>query len=233
MVRCNYTMETINTVLFSDVHLGSPVSRAYELLQLLKEYKFKKLIIAGDMFEDLNFKYLTSTQWELLEHIGKISRRGVEVIWLQGNHDASFCVLVSHLIGILVRDEYQWRVGGRRFLVLHGHQFDRFMSKNIFIGRLLALVYSRFQRFMSSHFFDYLFVRFSDRWLRLTEDVADEALKYAKKKRADVVICGHTHFKYNEKKDGREYFNLGSWNNKPSYLLLIDDTGKAYFKVLL
>ena len=224
-------MSEINTVLFSDVHLGSPVSRAFDLLTALKELRFKKLIINGDMFEDLNFTKLTTTQWDLLNHIGRISRRGVEVVWIEGNHDEKFYDFMSHLLGIPVYEEYSWEIKGKKFLALHGHQFDSFMLKNEFLGRFLAGIYTFVQRIVSSRFVDYVTNHFADKWLRLTEQVADKAILYAKKKRKDVVICGHTHFVYNIRRNNVEYFNLGAWNARPSYLLLIDDDSSAYYKV--
>jgi len=224
-------MSEINTVLFSDVHLGSPVSRAFDLLSALKELKFKKLIINGDMFEDLNFSKLTTTHWDLLNHIGRISRRGVEVIWIEGNHDEKFYDFMSHLLGIPVYEEYSWEIKGKKFLALHGHQFDSFMLKNEFLGRMLARVYTFVQGIVSSRFVDYVTNHFADKWLRLTEQVADKAILYAKKKHKDIVICGHTHFVDNRKKGSVEYFNLGCWNQKPSYLLIIQDDASAYFKV--
>ncbi len=225
-------MEMFNTVLFSDVHLGSPTSRAYELLNTLKQYRFKKLVIVGDMFEDLDFKHLTSTHWELLEHIGKLSRRDVEVIWIEGNHDAKFVRFMANMIGIPAKLEYEWEIDGKKFLALHGHQFDSFMTNNIFLGRFLAGLFAMFQRFTSSQLFDLILVKVSDRWLRLTEQVAYLAIEYGKKKKADVVICGHTHFIFNLKKDEVEYFNLGCWNNAPSYLLAITEDGTATYKVI-
>jgi UDP-2,3-diacylglucosamine pyrophosphatase LpxH len=225
-------MEILNTVLFSDVHLGSPTSRAYYLLNALKELRFKKLVIVGDMFEDLNFKHLTSTQWELLEHIGKLSRRDVEVVWIEGNHDAKFVHFMASMIGIPVQKEYEWVVNDKHFLALHGHQFDSFMTNNIVAGRLLAALYALLQRIMSSHVFDTIMLKLSDRWLRLTEQVAVLAIDYAKKKKADVVVCGHTHFIYSYEKDNVAYFNLGCWNNNPSYILLVADNGTASYKVV-
>ena len=225
-------MNTVNTVVFSDVHLGSPMSRAFDLLQTLKEYHFKKLVILGDMFEDLNFKYLTSTHWELLEHIGKISRRGVEVVWIEGNHDGKFCEFISLLLGIGVHKEYIWEVGGRRFIGLHVHQFVSFLTNIKFIGRVFAMVYASLQRTISSYFFDSLMNKFSDRWLRLTDQIAQKAIENAQRKKCDVAVCGHTHFVYNIKRGNVEYFNTGCWNNKPSYLLIIEDSGKAYYKVV-
>jgi len=225
-------MNELHTVLFSDIHLGSPMSRAFELLETLKALRFKRLVVCGDMFEDLNFKKLTTTHWDLLSHIGKISRRGVEVIWIEGNHDGQFYDFMSHLIGIPLHKEYSWSVNGRKFIALHGHQFDSFLIKNSVLGMMLGNIYSWFQRIVSSHFFDFVTNKLADKWLRLTPQVAEKALRYAKRKHADVVICGHTHFVYDIKKDGIEYFNLGCWNNKPSYVLEVEDDGSAHFLVV-
>ncbi|MCX5778647.1 MAG: UDP-2,3-diacylglucosamine diphosphatase [Elusimicrobia bacterium] len=226
------TITTVNTILFSDVHLGSPMSRAYDLLCTLKEYRFKRLIIAGDMFEDLNFRNLTSSHWELLEHIGKISRRGVEVVWLEGNHDIKFFHFMAQLIGIPALKEHEWEVNGRKFIALHGHQFDSFITSNDYLGRLLAAFYTSLQRYVSSHFFDQMLFKFADNWMRMTEQIGEYAIAYAKKKNSDVIICGHTHFVYKLKQDNCEYINIGCWNNHPSYLYIIQEDGSADLKVI-
>lgn len=231
-VRINVIMKQVNTIVFSDVHLGSPLARAFELLSALKEYHYRRLIIVGDMFEDLNFKHLTSTHWELLEYIGKVSRRGVKVIWIEGNHDGKFLKFMTHMIGIPDRQRYIWEVGGKRFLALHGHQFDNFLSKNHFLGRLLAAGYAFFQRSVSSHFLGFISDRLADKWQRLSSQVAVMALAYAKKERCDVVICGHTHFLDKVSSDGVTYYNLGSWNSKPSYLLVIEDNGNSRIEAI-
>ncbi|MFH1369195.1 MAG: UDP-2,3-diacylglucosamine diphosphatase [Elusimicrobiota bacterium] len=225
-------MEKLNTIIISDVHLGSPNSRAFDLTATLKSMRFKRIVINGDMFEDLNFEKLTSTHWELLEHIGKLSRRDVEVVWIKGNHDGKFQRLMSYMIGIPVREEFIWEAGGRRFIALHGHQFDSFISNNKILGRLLASMYTSFQRVVSSQLFDWIMLKLADRWLRATEQIAGLALEYAVKKKCDVVVCGHTHFMYNITKDSTEYYNTGCWNNKPSYLLAVEDDGSVNLKAV-
>ncbi|OGS28041.1 MAG: hypothetical protein A2297_01050 [Elusimicrobia bacterium RIFOXYB2_FULL_48_7] len=225
-------MNEVNTIVFSDVHLGSPMSRAYVLLNTLKEFKFKRLIIAGDMFEDIKFQNLTSTHWELLEHIGKISRRGVEVIWLEGNHDVRFFHFMAQLIGIPALKEYDWEVNSRKFLAIHGHQFDNFLVKDNLLGRFLARFYTSIQRIITSPLFDLFYNKIADKWMRVSRVVADEALDYAKKKNCDAVICGHTHIVQKLEKNNIQYFNTGCWNNTPSYLLVIQEDATADFKVV-
>ncbi len=225
-------MKEINTLVFSDVHLGAPTSRAFDLINTLKEYRFKRLVIAGDMFEDLSFQHLKSTHWELLEHIGKLSRRGVDVIWLEGNHDIKFYHFMAQMIGIPAHIEYTWEVNGRRFLALHGHRFDSFIANNDLLGRLLAEFYTWLQRKFSSHLIDMVLFKFADNWMRVTEQVAEHAVEYAKKKNCDIVICGHTHFVYHLKKDSVEYYNVGCWNNSPSYILVVQDDGTSEIKVI-
>ena len=223
-------MNGTHTLLFSDVHLGSPVSRAYEVLSALKEYRFKKLIINGDMFEDLNFEKLTSTHWELLEHIGKLSRRDVEVVWIAGNHDAKFAKIMAYLIGIPVHDEHIWQIGSRRFLALHGHQFDSFMVYNAVIGKFLAVLYTTLQRMVSSVWLDWVLVSLADRWQRLSRQVADGAIEYSKKHGCDVVICGHTHRKMTQQKADIEYYNLGCCNSMPSHFLTVSNEGIVQYR---
>jgi UDP-2,3-diacylglucosamine pyrophosphatase LpxH len=225
-------MNEINTIVFSDVHLGSPTSRAYVLLNTLKKYRFKKLIIAGDMFDDIHFQHLTSSHWELLEHIGKISRRGVEVIWLEGNHDFKFYHFMAKMIGIPAHNEYIWTVGQKRFIAIHGHQFDSFFVKDSLIGRVFASFYSSLQRTISSDIFDVFFNRISDRWMRISEQVAKNAIEFAEKKQCNVIICGHTHIVHKFTKNNIEYFNVGSWNNTPSYILKIKENGSADIEVV-
>jgi len=48
-----------HTLIISDFHLGSKVSRSKEAAELLNNLHFKKLILLGDIFEDLNFNRLS------------------------------------------------------------------------------------------------------------------------------------------------------------------------------
>ena len=48
-------LHVYNTLILSDLHLGAETSRAREATELLKENRFHRLILLGDIFADLNF----------------------------------------------------------------------------------------------------------------------------------------------------------------------------------
>jgi metallophosphoesterase superfamily enzyme len=90
-----------DTLILSDLHLGSEVSRAEDALRALRSHLFRRLILLGDIFSDLNFGRLTKPHWKFLSYIRKLSnpKRGVQVIWVEGNRDQGLSTLMSHLVG--------------------------------------------------------------------------------------------------------------------------------------
>src|SRR3981189_2801141 len=97
-----------DTLILSDVHLGADPSRAREGTRVLKENRFHRLILLGDIFADLNFRRLTKEHWKFLGFIRKLSnpRHGIEVVWVEGNHDHGLTEVMSHLLGIPVYQEF-------------------------------------------------------------------------------------------------------------------------------
>jgi UDP-2,3-diacylglucosamine pyrophosphatase LpxH len=67
-------MEQTHTLILSDFHLGSKVSQSEKIIELLKKHQFRKLILLGDIFENLNFKRLKESDWELLSLISQFSK---------------------------------------------------------------------------------------------------------------------------------------------------------------
>ena len=114
-----------DTLILSDVHLGSEISRARDALDLLKSTTFHRLILLGDIFNDLNFRRLKKEHWQFLSYIRKLSnpKRNVEVVWVEGNHDLGLSDLMSHLVGIPVYQQYMWEYAGGRFLAIIKNQF--------------------------------------------------------------------------------------------------------------
>jgi UDP-2,3-diacylglucosamine pyrophosphatase LpxH len=216
------------TLIISDLHLGADISRAKEALTFLQSRKFKRLILLGDIFHDLNFRRLTKEHWKFLSHIRKLSnpRRKIEVVWVEGNHDHGLAELMSHLVGVPVYQQYAWEEAGKKNLAIHGHQFDRFVINNYFLSRLGEFLYLHIQKMDSK---EKRFARYLDRlntkWLRLTNKVADGALAYAKQVQAERIFCGHTHVAQAVKQDGIEYYNSGSWVDARCTFISVDAEG--------
>jgi UDP-2,3-diacylglucosamine pyrophosphatase LpxH len=185
----------INTIIISDIHLGSEVSRAEKTTEMLFQYEFKKLILLGDIFDDLNFKRLNKEHWKFLSYIRKLSKN-VEVIWIFGNHDELLINIMNHLLGSQVYEEYIWTINNKNFLAIHGHQFDKFMKNNIFISNIATYIYHILQKLdKKTQKFSRWIKRMSKSWLRLSKEVAIKSMQYAieKKKNINYVFCGHTH----------------------------------------
>jgi UDP-2,3-diacylglucosamine pyrophosphatase LpxH len=217
-----------DTLILSDVHLGSELSRAEDATRMLKENCFRRLILLGDIFSDLNFGRLTKEHWKFLGYIRKLSnpKRGVEVVWVEGNHDQGLSDVMSHLVGVKVYQEYVWEFGGRRHLAIHGHQFDRFVVNNLLLSRAGMFFHIQLQRldFRGKHFSRFL-DRMNTRWLRLSSKVASGATAHARLRHAERIFCGHTHAALFRERDEVEYYNVGSWTeSRPTYVT-VDEEG--------
>ena len=116
-------LEKTHTLIISDIHLGSYVSQADRVLELLKSYSFKKLILLGDIFENLNFNNLSQDHWKLLAYVGKISKTK-KVRWVEGNHDKGLSRIIGPLMGAKIYKNYHWQYKNEKYLAIHGHQFD-------------------------------------------------------------------------------------------------------------
>src|SRR5262249_7063058 len=105
-----------DTLILSDLHLGADMSRARDALRLLQQTRYRRLILNGDIFADLNFARLKKEHWKFLGYIRKLSnpKRNVEVIWVEGNHDHGLTEIMSHLVGVQVYQEYRWEYRGVR-----------------------------------------------------------------------------------------------------------------------
>jgi UDP-2,3-diacylglucosamine pyrophosphatase LpxH len=217
-----------DTLILSDVHLGSETSRAREATCVLKENRFRRLILLGDIFSDLNFRRLTKEHWKFLGYIRKLSnpKRDLDVVWVEGNHDQGLADIMSHLVGVRVYQEYVWEYAGLRHLAIHGHQFDRLLANNLRLNYFGTLLYLLLQRLdlkgkPVARFID----RINTRWLRMSHKVASGALFHARLHKAGRIFCGHTHEAMHQEKDGIHYYNAGGWVDERLTYITIDSAG--------
>src|ERR1700731_1814576 len=217
-----------NTLILSDLHLGAETSRAREATRVLKENRFHRLILLGDIFADLNFARLTKEHWKFLGYIRKLSnpKRKIEIVWVEGNHDHGLTDVMSHLVGGRVYQQYEWQYCGLRHLAIHGHQFDGFQVSNVRLSKLGTSLYLKLQKLdFKSKPIVRLIDRLNTRWLRMSPKVSAGALQYARQQSADRIFCGHTHEALQVEQNGIHYYNAGGWVDSRMTYLTVDEQG--------
>lgn len=212
-----------HTLIISDLHLGSAVSQPEKVLELLESYSFRKLILLGDVFDNMDFRKLTKESWALLTYIGKISKDR-KVRWVMGNHDMGLENIFGSLIDARIYEVYSWQYKHEKYLAIHGHQFDRFLVDNVFLSYLATVIYDLIQRIDSKEKKISRFLkRKSKGWLRLSKKVAHSALLFGKNQGARYVFCGHTHRALKRKDHEIDYYNSGCWTDLPCTYITIDE----------
>lgn len=217
-----------NTLILSDLHLGAETSRAREATRVLRENRFERLILLGDIFADLNFARLKKEHWKFLGSLRKLSnpKRQTEVVWVEGNHDHGLTDVMSHLVGVRVYQNYVWEYSGLRHLAIHGHQFDGFQVNRVRLSRWGTSLYLLLQKLdFKSKPVARTIDRLNTRWLRMSPKVAAGALAYARHHQAERVFCGHTHEALHIEQNGISYYNSGAWVGSRLTYLTVDEKG--------
>jgi UDP-2,3-diacylglucosamine pyrophosphatase LpxH len=216
----------LDALVISDLHLGSDNCQARLLTRFLDELhdgrtESRRLILNGDMFDSIDFRRLKKHHWKVLSLIRKLSDT-VEIVWITGNHDGP-AEIVSHLLGVEVRDELVLESADRRILFHHGHRFDRFIDDHPILTAIGDFTYRVLQKLDSSHTFARSVKRKSKTFLRCVSRIEEHSIEYARKLNCDAVCCGHTHVAVAKETGSIAYYNSGCWTEKPCHYLAIDD----------
>jgi UDP-2,3-diacylglucosamine pyrophosphatase LpxH len=216
------------TLFISDVHLGSKASQAGLLLDFLKFHDADKIYLVGDIVD--GWRLRRNWHWpqehnDVVQKLLRKARKGSRVIYLAGNHDEFLREFQGmHFGGIEVMDrDIHLTADGRKFLVIHGDQFDVVVHNyrkiaclgdwaydlamliNTFMNRVRNLLGLRYWSFSS-----WAKVRVKEAvkfiWA-FQRVIADEARKSG----ADGVICGHIHHAVITEDNGITYINTGDW----------------------
>ena len=222
----------MTTLIVSDVHLGSFYNRATELGAFIRSARFGRLIILGDLFDKPCIERLRDEEWEFLDLVRSMSRRK-EIIWVEGNHDEGLYDTIPTLLNIQAVKQYEWGIDGKRFLAIHGHQFDIYSRNKSILASCAGELY-RFLRRIDLTLGKDIFHRLcfeNGAWKRSSNLVTEGALEYGKNSDADFVFCGHTHRAFNVRRDGVEYFNTGCWNDMHCHYVTVDNGGASLKKL--
>ena len=223
-------MIRVRSIFLSDIHLGTPACQADALLDFLKAYDTEQLFLIGDIVDFWAIRrrgvYWSTEQNTVVQKVLKRARHDVRVIFIPGNHDEALREHVGTSFGnIRVEREYlHTAADGRRYLLIHGDEFDQVTK------------YHRWLAILGDHAYD-LLVRLN-RWLSWLRrrlkvpgywslsgyakrrvktavsfifDFEDSVLRHVRERDVDGVICGHIHCAAIRDLDGITYINCGDW----------------------
>lgn len=222
--------ECVETLFISDLHLGTPDCQASRLLSLLDVVTPKRLFLVGDVFDLIAMRrraVLTIAQQTLISRIIDIASSDCQVIYIPGNHDASFRRLCgTEIFNIRIEQEYFYTLkDGRPLLIAHGDEFDEQMHEAVapwlhqlgsrmlnglrVINRWITQTRERFN--LPYWSLSASIKRRSERTKRYINVFESAALARARDEKTFGYMGGHIHLPSLREHEGYLYANCGDW----------------------
>lgn len=216
------------TIFISDIHLGLRSCRSDSLVDFLRNVQCEKLYLVGDIIDGWRLRrswYWDAYYDEVIRLILRMARHGTEVIYVPGNHDEMFRDWLGlEVAGVkLAKEAEHITADGRRFLVIHGDEFDGVIRYAKFLAHMgdwaydTALLVNRWFNFLRRRL-GYPYWSLSQ-WLKRQVKEAVKAIdrfetalaQEARSRGMDGVICGHIHHAEMRMIHGILYMNDGDW----------------------
>ncbi|MBO3707876.1 MAG: UDP-2,3-diacylglucosamine diphosphatase [Candidatus Accumulibacter sp.] len=219
----------VRSIFVSDVHLGTRGCQAERLLEFLREHEAQYLYLVGDIVDFWAMRrgiHWTPAQNTVVQKILRRARHGEHVMLIPGNHDEALREYDGVSFGqILVRQEHvHVTADGRRFLLLHGDEFDQVTRHHRWLAILGDVGYdalvranallARLRRLLRRPGYWSLAGYAKSRVKRAVSFIfcfEDSVIHAVRARGLDGVICGHIHSATIQARDGLTYANCGDW----------------------
>jgi UDP-2,3-diacylglucosamine pyrophosphatase LpxH len=221
-------MQQYKTIFLSDIHLGTKGSQADQLLAFIRQCEADTIYLVGDIID--GWRLRKSWHWpqshnDLVQKMLRKVRKGTRIVYVPGNHDEFLRDFIDNRFGgVEIADSLIHEgADGRRYLVIHGDQFDAVVTharwlallgdwayeamlvlngKINLVRRRLGLTYWSFSAWAKHR------VKKAVNFIGAFETtLVGEARRHG----ADGVICGHIHHAAIRDIDGIRYMNCGDW----------------------
>jgi UDP-2,3-diacylglucosamine pyrophosphatase LpxH len=220
--------KSYRTLFISDVHLGTKACQAIDLLEFLKRYEADQYYLVGDIVDFWRIRrtpHWPQSHNDVIQKLLRKVRKGARFIYIPGNHDEALRAYCGqHFGGIeFKRNDIHVTADGRRFLIMHGDEFDvviQYVKWLAFLGdwayvsalamntsfnsvrRRLGLPYWSLSAYLKHKV---------KKAVNYIGDFETALSGEARRHGADGVICGHIHFAAMREVDGVTYINCGDW----------------------
>ena len=232
------------TIIVSDLHLGTKNSKAEEFLDFIEEHQTDVLILNGDIID--GWAINRGAKWKkhhtkVISKLLKLSNK-TRIVWIRGNHDEFIQEFIGSSFGnVEVREDFilefsehiEYDIWKRRcFYIFHGDVIDVFITKYKWLSKIGSIGYD-FALWLNRWYNRYR------KWQKLPyqsisqkikegvkqatmyiNDFETTALKMAEKKGCEGVICGHIHQPNSKIINGKHYLNSGDWVENMSAILI-------------
>ena len=222
--------QQVRSIFLSDLHLGTAACQAERLLDLLRGYDCQYLFLVGDILDLWSMRrrgvHWSEAQNTVVQKVLKRARHDVQVVFVPGNHDEAAREHAGTLFGnIRVElDHEHVAADGKRYLLVHGDQFDKVTRHHAWVALLGTWAYdvlveinmwlSRLRRTLRVPGY-WSLAGYAKRRMKsaasFVSNFEESLLRHARERGVDGVICGHIHVPALREHDGVTYINCGDW----------------------
>lgn len=219
----------VRSMFISDVHLGTRGCQAERLLDFLRDYDSDHLFLIGDIVDFWAMSrgiHWTPAQNTVVQKILRRARHGQRVMLIPGNHDEAIREYEGVSFGDIqvAREHIHTAADGKRYLLVHGDEFDQVTRYHRWLAVLGDLGYGLLVRLNASLSRLRRLLRRPGYWslagyaknkvkraVSFVFDFEDSVVRAVRERGLDGVICGHIHSATIRDLSGIVYVNCGDW----------------------
>lgn len=222
-------MPQVRSIFLSDIHLGTRGCQAERLLDFLRHYESRHLYLVGDIVDFWAMSrgiHWAPSHNTVVQKILRQARKGTLVTFIPGNHDEALRGYTGTLLGDirLAAESVHVAADGRRFLVLHGDEFDQVTRHHRWVAVLGDVAYNFLVRVNGWLSWVRRRLGIAGYWslagyakrrvkraVSFIYDFEESVIHAVRERGVDGVICGHIHAAAIKEMDGVTYINCGDW----------------------
>jgi UDP-2,3-diacylglucosamine pyrophosphatase LpxH len=234
-------MPAVRSIFISDVHLGTRACQAERLLDFLREYPAQHLYLVGDIIDFWSMSrsiHWNTAQNTVVQKVLRRARHGERVMLIPGNHDEALRDYCESSFGDIhvIYEHVHETADGRRFLLIHGDDFDQVTRYHRWVAVLGDMAYNNLVRINGWLSKLRRLFGIAGYWslagyakrrvksaLQFIFDFEDSVMHHVRERGLDGVICGHIHWAALKEMDGLVYANCGDWVDSCTAIIEHDD----------
>ena len=219
----------VRSIFLSDIHLGTRGCQAENLVNFLRAYEADHLFLLGDIVDFWAMSrsiHWSAAQNTVVQKVLRRARHGEKVMLIPGNYDEALREFVGASFGdiTVVGEHVHETADGRRFLLLHGDEFDQVTRHHRWLAVLGDVGYNILVRINGWLSWLRRSLRISGYWslagyakrrvksaVSFVFDFEDSVIHTVRDRGLDGIICGHIHSATIREVDGVCYVNCGDW----------------------